>query len=54
MEEEAITFLGQLIKALEDAGLKLEEAYRKKDYSNFNDSKKMILKIQKKISAIVK
>ena len=47
---ENMSFLSQLIKALEEAGLKLEEFYEKKDYKNFDKTKKLILQIQKKIS----
>ena len=51
---EDIEFLNQLIKALEEAELKLEEAYEKKDYENFNKSKKFIMQIQRKISEVIK
>jgi hypothetical protein len=51
--QEDVTFLNHLIKTLEEAELKLEEAYDKKDYENFNRTKKMMLQIQKKISEIV-
>jgi len=54
MKKEDITFLNQLIKALEEAESKLEEAYDKKDYESFDKSKKLILQIQKKISEIIK
>ncbi len=46
--------LRQLGEVLEEAGLKLETAYKKKDYENFDASKKLILQIQKKISEIIK
>jgi len=51
---ENILELRQLGEALEEAGLKLEAAYKKQDYENFDASKKMILQIQKKISEIIK
>jgi len=51
--QEGVTFLNHLINALEESELKLEEAYDKKDYENFNRTKKMMLQIQKKISEIV-
>ena len=54
MKREDIEFLSQLIKALEEAGLKLEEAYEKKDYENFNKTKKFIMQIQRKISEVIK
>ena len=49
-----ISILPQLGEVLEEAGLKLETAYKKKDYENFDKSKKLILQIQKKISEITK
>lgn len=51
---ENISFLSQLVKTIEEAGLKLEEAYDKKDYESFSKSKKFVLEIQRKISEIVK
>ncbi|MCK9596061.1 hypothetical protein M0R19_02675 [Candidatus Pacearchaeota archaeon] len=54
METEEISFLKQLIKTLEEAGANLEKFYEKKDFDNFNKSKKMMLKIQQEISNIIK
>lgn len=54
MKKRDVPFLNQLVNSLEEAGSKLEEAYVKKDYENFNKLKKFILQIQKKISGIVK
>lgn len=54
MKEENITFLNQLVQTLEEARLKLEEAYNKRDYEDFNKSKIMMKQIQKKISEIIK
>lgn len=54
MKKEEILFLNQLIKSLEKAEGNLEEAYEKKDYDKFNQSKKMMLRIQKEISNIIK
>ena len=51
---ENILELRQLGEALEEAGLKLETAYKKKDYENFYASKKLILQLQKKISESIK
>lgn len=53
-KEENILELRQLGQALEETGLKLETSYKKKDYENFDASKKLILQIQKKISEIIK
>jgi hypothetical protein len=54
MKKEEIQFLKQLINSLEEAGLNLEKAYEKKDYENFNKSKKIMLRIQKEISDKIK
>ncbi|MBA7683810.1 hypothetical protein ES703_92195 [subsurface metagenome] len=51
---EDISFLNQLVETLEEAGLKLEDAYNKKDYENFNKSKKLMIQLQKEISEIIK
>ena len=47
-------FLIQLVKALEEAELKLEEYYNKKDYKNFNNAKNFMLTVLKKISEVIK
>ncbi|MCX6746542.1 MAG: hypothetical protein NTU63_00205 [Candidatus Pacearchaeota archaeon] len=54
MKEEDILFLNQLALSLEQAEMNLEESYKKKDYTNFNKSKKIMLKIQKQISEMLK
>lgn len=54
MKKEDISFLNQLVKSLEEAMLKLEKAYGKKDYEEFNKSKKIMLRIQEKIQEMVK
>lgn len=54
MKKEDLPFLSQLIKTLEEAESKLEEAYKKEDYEKFNRLKKFILQIQKKISEIIR
>jgi len=51
---EDILFLNQLVKSLEEGELMLKDSYHKKDYENFNKSKKLILQVQKKISEIIK
>ena len=53
MKKEDNLFLNQLINSLEEANEKLEKAYEKKDYNNFDKSKKIMLKIQKEISEII-
>ncbi len=54
MKKEDIPILSQLVKTLEEMQLKLEEAYDKKDPDSFNNSKKLMLKIQKQISKMLK
>jgi len=53
IKKEEIVFLNQLINTLGEAELKLEEAYDEENYENFNNVKKLIMQIQKKISKIV-
>lgn len=54
MKKEDLPFLNQLIKSLEKSVSKLERAYEKKDYEEFNNVKKFGLKIQKQISEVIK
>ena len=54
MKQEEILFLNQLIKSLEEAGKNLEKSYEKRDYDGFNRSKKIMLRIQKEISNMIK
>ena len=42
-------FLKQLVKSLQDAEIKLEEAYNKKDREKFNNTKSLMLKLQSQI-----
>lgn len=50
---ENSNFLNQLTASLEEASLKLEEAYNKEDYENFAKSKKLMLQIQKQINEMI-
>jgi hypothetical protein len=52
--KEEIFFLSQLIKSLEESELKLEEYYNKKNYENFNNLKKLMISVSKKISEVIK
>ncbi|MFH1801361.1 MAG: hypothetical protein ABH804_00810 [archaeon] len=52
MRESDVAVLNQLAKSLEEAELKLEEYYEKKDYEKFTKLKKFILQIQNKIGEI--
>ena len=45
-----ISSLTNLVKSLEEAGLRLEEAYQRRDPAKFEREKKFILQIQRKIS----
>lgn len=54
IKKEDIPFLNQLVKSLEEALSKLEKSYEKKNYEEFNKSKKFMLKIQKQISEVIK
>lgn len=54
MKKEEILFLDQLIKSLEEAEKNLEKTYEKRDYENFNKSKKIMFRIQDEISNMLK
>jgi|TARA_Y100000310_G_scaffold340754_1_gene437627 hypothetical protein len=54
MKEEDISLLNQMVETLKEAETKLEEFYNKKDHEKFNQSKKLILQIQEKISEVLK
>lgn len=54
MKRDEILFLNQLISSLEESEEKLEEAYKKREYENFNKTKKIMLRIQGEISNIIK
>lgn len=54
MKREEILFLDQMIKSLEEAGKNLEKAYERRDYENFNKSKRIMLKVQNEISNMLK
>ncbi len=51
---EGLSFLNQLIMTLEEAELKLEQAYKKNNPEQVKAVKEFILKIQKKISEEIK
>jgi len=53
MKKERIPFLNQLIKSLEEGSSKLERAYEKKDYEEFNKVKKFMLNVQMKIDGVL-
>ena len=51
--KEEISFLNQLVKALKESELKLEEYYNKEDHKNFDNAKNFMLTVLKKISEVV-
>jgi len=53
IKKEDIIFLNQLVDALGESELKLEESYNEKNYEKFNNIKKLIMEIQKKISGVL-
>lgn len=53
MNKDDFLFLNQMIKSLEDASEKLQTAYEKEDYTKFNNSKKLILKMQNEINNLL-
>lgn len=53
LQKEDISFLGQLIKSLEEAEVKLETAYENKDYEMFKVLREFILEAQKKINGVL-
>ena len=54
IKESEILLLSQLARILEETQVRMEEAYKKEDYKNFEKAKKEILQIQRKISEAVK
>jgi hypothetical protein len=54
LKKEDLPFLEQMIQSMIEGEIKLEMAYQKKDNKNFDDIKRLMLELQKKISDIVK
>jgi hypothetical protein len=54
MKKEESSFLNQLIFSLEEAERNLEKYYQRRNYEKFNETKKIMLRIQNEISNIVK
>jgi hypothetical protein len=54
MEKGDVKFLDQLVDSLEEAGERLETAYRANNQEDFHRVKRFILQIQDKISEVVK
>ena len=53
-KSDELSFLGQMVISLEEAEVKLEEAYKKKKPEQFRSIKEFILKLNKKISEAIK
>lgn len=53
MKKEDIPFLSILVKTLGEYQIKLEEAYSKGNYDEFDKSKQFLLKIHKKIEEVL-
>ena len=54
MEENNLVLLFQLIRTLDNSFSNLNRAYSDKDAENFENYKKSLLDIQKKISSLLK
>lgn len=54
MNMNDLGFLNQLIKSLEDFSTKLEEAYKKGDGEEFNNTKSLMMKIYSQINEAIK
>lgn len=52
-EINELQILAQLIEAMNDAVIRLEEYYNKKDIENFNKSKEIVLGFQAQISGMI-
>ena len=54
MKQSDIPFLNQLVKSLEESFFKLEEAYKNNDQGEFERIKQVMIKIQQKISEVIR
>ena len=54
MDDGDILSLNQLVSAIQQAEILLEESYRKKDAERFRKAKKFILNLQRAIEALLK
>ena len=53
-KKEDVAILSQLIKAMKESVGKLEIAYEEKNYEEFNEAKKLIIELQKKIDGVLR
>jgi hypothetical protein len=54
LKREDLNLLRQLVSAMEEARMKLENYYQMNDVDNFNKAKKLILQIQKMIAEVIR
>ncbi len=54
MNKEDIAFLNQMVLSLEESEKKLEDAYRENNSTEFNKSKRLILRVQAQIRETLK
>jgi len=50
LKESDISILNQITKSLEESLSQMKKAQRKKDPEKFNEAKKLLLQIQKRLS----
>ena len=53
MKRGSVIVLNQMIKSLEEAGVKLEQSYKSQNVNDFEKSKKLILQLQKQINEVL-
>jgi hypothetical protein len=53
LKSEDLSFLNQIVVSIEQAEIKLEQAYRKKRVDQFNAIKQFIIKLNKKVLEVV-
>ena len=53
-KKEDVAVLSQLIKAMKESVVKLEISYEEKNYEEFNEAKKLIIDLQRKIDGVLK
>ena len=54
LKKEDLPFLEQIIQSMIEGEIKLERAYQKKNNQEFDNIKKLMIELQRKISDIVK
>ena len=53
MNKEDVKIIAQLLSGMKNSALKLEEAYKKKDFEELNNAKKEIIYFQSKIEELL-